>query len=101
MTENEERMKKNYEKYHEVIQARQNDPIPTAKRLQDCSSAEKACSELKTLFKNPISKSDLNCLKHISCIESIQFSQFNPVSPKRRMAGDILYLVVRTLENPS
>ena len=60
MTENEERMKKNYEKYHEVIQARQNDPIPAPKKLQECSSAEKACSEIKTLFKNPISQGDLN-----------------------------------------
>ena len=40
-------------------------------------------------------------LKHIKCIESIQFSQFNPVPPKRRMAGDLFYLVVRTLENPA
>ena len=62
LSENEERMKKNYEKYYEVIQARQNDPIPTAKRPQDCNSAEKACSEIKSLFRNPISKGELNRL---------------------------------------
>lgn len=45
-------------------------------------------------------KSDLNKLKHIKCIESIDFSSYCPVPEKRRMAGDLFYLTVRTLENP-
>lgn len=45
-------------------------------------------------------KSELNKLKHIKCIESIEFSGFNPVSEVRKMAGDLFYLVVRTLESP-
>ena len=40
-------------------------------------------------------------IKHVKCIESIQFSQFNPVPANRRMAGDLFYLVVRTLDHPS
>ena len=83
-----------------MLQARQNDRIRTVRRPEETSNAEKACSEIKELFSNPVSKSDLMKLKHIKCIESIQFSQFNPVPAKRRMAGDLFYLVVRTLENP-
>ena len=71
------------------------------KNTETRSSANQALSEIKELFKNPVSKSDMMKLKHIKCIESIQFSQFNPVPSKRRMAGDLFYLVVRTLENPS
>ena len=46
-------------------------------------------------------RSDLNKLNHVACVESIELSNFNPVPEQRKMAGDILYLVVRTLENPS
>lgn len=31
-------------------------------------------------------------------IDSISFSAFNPVPPSRRLAGDIFYLVVRTVD---
>lgn len=40
----------------------------------------------------------MNKVQNIKCIESITFSQFNPVPPYRRMVGDLFYLVVRTLD---
>ena len=43
----------------------------------------------------------MNKLKHLQCLESIEFSCFNPVPEDRKMVGDIFYLSVRTLENPS
>lgn len=64
--------------------------------------AERATSAIKEIFKTPISKSDASKLKHVKCVESIEFSSsFNPVTEKRRMAGDLFYLTVRLLENPS
>lgn len=50
---------------------------------------------------SPIYSDDLKKLKHVKCIESIQFSQFNPATQQRQMQGDLFYLVVKTLENPS
>lgn len=41
-------------------------------------------SLLKDLFKNPIEK-EMNKVKYIKCVESIQFSVFNPVPPYRRL----------------
>lgn len=58
-------------------------------------------SNVSDLIEGSIYKSDLNKLKHQQCIESIEFSGFNPVPEDRKMAGDIFYLTVRTLENPS
>ena len=40
----------------------------------------------------------MNKVQNIKCVESITFSQFNPVPPYRRMVGDLFYLVVRTLD---
>lgn len=56
---------------------------------------------LREINDSPIYSNDLNKLRHVKCIESIQFSQFNPVSPQRQMQGDLFYIVVKTLENPS
>jgi protein TIF31 len=39
-------------------------------------------------------------LNHVQCVESIEFSSFNPVPDNRKMAGDLFYLSVKTLENP-
>lgn len=54
-------------------------------------------SILRDLFKNQI-ETEMNKVSQTKCIESIQFSLFNPVPPFRKMVGDIFYLVVRTLE---
>jgi len=56
---------------------------------------------IKNLNTQALAKGNLNKLKHVKCIESIQFSHFNPVSPQRAMQGDLFYLAVRTLENPN
>lgn len=58
-------------------------------------------SSVSDLLTGSIFKSDLNKLMHTQCIESIEFSSFNPVPEDRKMTGDIFYLTVRTMENPS
>jgi hypothetical protein len=41
----------------------------------------------------------MNKVAHIKCVESINFSaSYNPVPPYRRLAGDLFYLVVKTLD---
>jgi len=55
-------------------------------------------SLLKDLFLNPVEK-EMNKVKHIKCVESIQFSVFNPVPAYRRLAGDLFYLIVKTLDH--
>lgn len=46
--------------------------------------------ELKRTLKNDA--------QYVECYESIQFSSFNPVPPARRLAGDLFYLNVKTLD---
>ena len=58
-------------------------------------------SIFKDLFSGPISLGSLNRIKHLKCVESIQFSSNNPVSDQRKIQGDLFYLTVRTLENPA
>lgn len=58
-------------------------------------------SSIGTLLTGSIYKSDLNKLKHVKCVNSIEFSNFNPVPEDRKMRGDLFYLIVRTLENPA
>jgi protein TIF31 len=55
-------------------------------------------SPLQELFRNPIS-TEMNKVSHVKCLESLQFSTFNPVPPYRRLAGDLFYLVVKTLDH--
>lgn len=55
----------------------------------------------KSLFNGAISQGSLNRIKHLKCLESIQFANSNPVSDDRKIQGDIFYLTVRTLENPA
>lgn len=52
---------------------------------------------LRDLFKNPI-EAELNKISSVKCVESIQFSSFNPVPPYRKLAGDLFYLTVKTAE---
>ena len=59
MTENDERIKKNYDKYYEVLKAHKNDPIKLIKMPESSSDAEKAVSQIKELFNNPISAGDM------------------------------------------
>ena len=43
-------------------------------------------------------KKQLQNSQYTKCIESIQFSCFNPVPHSRRLAGDLFYLSVKTLD---
>jgi len=36
--------------------------------------------------------------QYTKCIESIQFSSFNPAPAARKLAGDLFYLTVKTLD---
>lgn len=58
-------------------------------------------SIFKSLFDGSISHGSLNRIKHLKCVESIEFANSNPVSDDRKIQGDIFYLSVRTLENPT
>jgi hypothetical protein len=52
------------------------------------------------LLKGSLQNSKLNRLNHVKCIESINFSAL-AVKPDRRMHGDLMYLNVKTLEQPN
>jgi hypothetical protein len=57
-------------------------------------------SLIKELFlTTPSIESEMNKVQHVKCVESINFSGFNPVPPYRRMVGDLFYLVVKTLDS--
>ena len=43
-------------------------------------------------------KKQLQNSQYTKCIDSIQFSCFNPVPHSRRLAGDLFYLFVKTLD---
>lgn len=101
MLDQDERLKKNYEEFNEVIKAHQTDEIKTLTRKEERTTTQKVCSNVGDLLTGTVLKSDLNRLKHLKCVESIEFSGFNPVPEHRQMAGDIFYLTVKTLENPS
>ena len=94
-------MQKNYTEFMEVIKSHQGDEVTPLTKKEERTNAEKILSNVTDLVSGSIYKSDLNKLKHMQCIESIEFSSFNPVPEARKMAGDIFYLTVRTLENPS
>lgn len=86
--------------FQDIITEHQKDPVKTpADRPQNKNTL--ASRNIKEIQENALINSELNHLKHVKCIESIQFSQFNPVSPQRQMQGDLFYLVVKTLENPT
>ena len=93
-------IKKNQE-YQELVQEHAKDPIRLPTERAQMTKGAVAAKCIKEVNENSLFKSDLNKLRHVKCIDSIQFSQFNPVSPQRQMQGDLFYLVVKTLENPS
>lgn len=93
-------IKKNQE-YQELVQEHAKDPIRLPADRAQMTKGAVAAKCIKEVSENSLVNSDLNKLRHVKCIESIQFSQFNPVTPQRQMQGDLFYLVVKTLENPS
>lgn len=99
--EAEEKVKQNYDSFMQVIRQQQNktEQLPLPER--DQSKTQKAMQILKDLHCGAISSSSLKKLKHIKCIEQIQFSQTWQVPADRKVQGDLFYLCVRTVENPS
>lgn len=91
------RVSETYKTFNEVVQANKDKEIRT---LSENLTDDQAVSTLKHLVNGGLVNSDLNHLKHVKCVESIQYSSFNPVDSKRKLAGDLLYLTVKTLENP-
>jgi len=83
-------MKKNYEDFLKIIEQEQKKEIPLPK-------TKNGSTLLKDLFKSSMD-SQINKIKHVKCVDSIQYSSFNPVPPYRKLVGDIFYLVVKTLE---
>jgi protein TIF31 len=87
----EEKLKKSYEDFMAIIEKESKKEI-----ILPQSAA--GASVLKELFRNPIEK-EMNKVKHVKCVESIQFSTFNPVPPYRRLQGDLFYLTVKSLDH--
>jgi hypothetical protein len=86
----EEKLKKNYEDFMAIIEKESKREIPLPEKNGN--------HLLKDLFKNPIEK-EMNKVNHVKCIESIQYSVYNPVPAYRRLVGDLFYLVVKTLDH--
>ena len=101
MLDQDERLKKNYDEFYSVIQAHTGDAMPSLTDKESRTPLEKAASPISDLVEGSVLKSDLNKLQHVKCVEQIELSSFNPVPEVRRMAGDLFYLTVRTIENPS
>ena len=90
----EEKLKKNYEEFMAIVEreSKKEIPMPPQKGGQQ--------SLIKELFRTiPSIEQEMNKVQHIKCVESITFSDYNPVPPYRKMVGDLFYLVVRTLDN--
>lgn len=83
-----------------MIRSHQGEEVLKLTSNENQTASQKVASDVSKLLQGSILKSDLNKLKHLQCIESIEFSGYNPAPDSRKMAGDLLYLVVRTLENP-
>jgi len=101
LQEQDDKLKKSYEDFYEVIRAHHGEEVLTLTSSEKQTAEQKVASDVVKLLSGSIFESDLNKLKHVQCVESIEFSGFNPVSESRKLAGDLVYLVVRTLENPS
>lgn len=93
--EQEERLKKSYEEFMSVVKATQTGaPVPPLPKIAQLNLQ-------KELFSSGISQSSLKKLKHVKCIESIEFSSSNSVTEDRKIQGDLFYLTVKTLESPA
>ena len=55
MSEQDQRVKKNYEDYYEVIKAHQHDEVRTLVRNDEKTVALRAMTPIRELFNNPIS----------------------------------------------
>ena len=86
----EERLKKNYQDFMSIIERESKNEIPLPEKNGQ--------HLLRDLSKNPIDR-EMNKVNHIKCLESLQYSIFNPVPAYRRLAGDLFYLVVKTLDH--
>jgi protein TIF31 len=80
-----------------IIQAHEGDEI----KVPEKEKINQASQILNELFRNPISKSSLNRLKKVKCLDSIKFDKANPISAERKVNGDLFYLTVRTLDSAS
>lgn len=89
LNEQEDKLKKSYEEFMQIIEKESKKEIPLP--------LKNGQSLLRDLFKNPI-ETEMNKIQHVKCVESINFSSYNPVPPFRKMAGDLFYLTVRTLD---
>jgi hypothetical protein len=78
-----------------IIQSHEGDQIKVPEKEKINSTSQ----ILNELFRNPVSKSSLNRLKKVKCLESVKFDKANPVSADRKIQGDLFYLNVRTLDS--
>ena len=93
----DEKVKKAYEDLLSVIKSHENDTVKEVEK----EKPTQAISIFKEIFRNPISTSSLNKLKHVKCLESFNFAASNPVTADRKLQGDLFYLSVRTLDSPA
>ncbi len=91
----DDKLKQSYEQLLKVIQAHEGDEL----RLPDKDKVSSTSQLLTELLKSPLSQGPLNRLKQVKCLECIRFDRANPVSPARKVQGDLMYLQVRTCES--
>lgn len=91
----EQRLKKNYEEFLEVVKTNQTIEMKSPEKDRN----QNMTNPLKDFFSNAISLSGLKKLKHIKCLESLQYSTQNPVPSERKLQGDLFYLTVRTIDS--
>ena len=82
-------MKKNYEEFLKIIDKESKKEIPLPHKQTG--------NILTEIFKSSI-EVEMNKIQHVRCLDSLQFSSYNPVPPYRRLVGDLFYLTVKSLE---
>jgi protein TIF31 len=94
-SEQEDRLKQSYEEFMSVVKSTQSGvPIPPQPKVYQPEA-------LRDLFSSAISLGPLKKLNHLKCIESIEFNNAASVTEHRKIHGDLFYLIVRTIENPT
>lgn len=76
--------------------SKKGQPLDGSEPVQGAQSGLLSLS--KSTIKNVIKK-QLKNSQYVQCIENIQYSSFNPVPEYRRLAGDLFYLTVKTLDS--
>ena len=90
----EKKQKEQYEALMKIIKEQNKVDYMTPNQDDKGPGAQ---SSLGQLHSSTIEKTTQK-KEYSKCIESIQFSSFNPTPPTRKLEGDLFYLTVKTLD---